>query len=363
MENSSNEATDRPSWHWLVPIPVIAVLFGLALTQCGGDGNDPTASAPTPSSNVTRIETTAPPPETTAARSTQPPETSPVTETSSVTETSPVTETTIAVTTTSLAPASPADIVTTASRAANLSTLVRAIEAAGLSETLRGDGPFTLLAPEDAAFAALPAGAVDALIASPEALQRLLGYHLLAGRSGTADLKNGNLASVEGANLRVKIEGTSVTINDANVVSADLVATNGVIHVLGAVLLPPGFELPTAPASSLVPTPSVPEELTVYFASGSAAIDADADQKIERAIVTLTTLPDGTSVRIVGHADSSGNAGLNLRLSAQRAEAVLATLRDKLRGKNLTLSADGRGAAVAGGDPAKSRRVTIEIVR
>jgi uncharacterized surface protein with fasciclin (FAS1) repeats len=134
-----------------------------------------------------------------------------------------------------------ADIVDTAVAAGNFETLVAAVQAAGLVDTLKGEGPFTVFAPTDAAFAALPAGTVEDLL-KPENIEQLaavLTYHVVAGKVMSSDLAGKTLdaATVQGGELA--IDATSgVTVNGANVVTADIETSNGVIHVIDAVLLP-----------------------------------------------------------------------------------------------------------------------------
>jgi uncharacterized surface protein with fasciclin (FAS1) repeats len=131
------------------------------------------------------------------------------------------------------------DIVDTAVANGSFTTLVAAVEAAGLVETLKGEGPFTVFAPTDDAFAALPEGTVEALLADPEALAAILTYHVVAGKVMSGDLSDGmTAATVNGADITIGTEG-GVTVNEANVVAADVEASNGVIHVLDAVILPP----------------------------------------------------------------------------------------------------------------------------
>jgi len=131
------------------------------------------------------------------------------------------------------------NIVQTAVSAGSFTTLVTAVEAAGLATTLSNDGPFTVFAPTDEAFAALPAGTVDALLQNPQALADVLLYHVVAGEVLAADVVNLTSATtLEGSTLT--IDATSgVMINDAKVIQADVQASNGVIHVIDKVLLPP----------------------------------------------------------------------------------------------------------------------------
>ena len=132
-----------------------------------------------------------------------------------------------------------ADIVDTAVAAGNFTTLLAAVEAAGLVETLKGEGPFTVFAPTDDAFAALPEGTVEGLLADPEALAAILTYHVVPGKVMSTDLSDGMMApTVNGAEVTIGTDG-GVTVNGANVVTADVEASNGVIHVIDAVIMPP----------------------------------------------------------------------------------------------------------------------------
>lgn len=137
--------------------------------------------------------------------------------------------------------AEPRDIVTVAREAGSFNTLVAAIEAAGLVETLESSGPFTVFAPTDEAFAKLPAGTVEALLANPEQLRAVLTYHVVSGRVMAADViaaRSASPATVNGQVLTVQAVDGTVRVNGAKVVGADVDASNGVIHVIDTVLLP-----------------------------------------------------------------------------------------------------------------------------
>jgi uncharacterized surface protein with fasciclin (FAS1) repeats len=135
----------------------------------------------------------------------------------------------------------PKDVVDIAMGSADHSTLVAAVKAAGLVETLKGTGPFTIFAPTNAAFNALPAGTVDGLL-KPEKkadLTGILTYHVVAGAVKSSELKDGQkVKTLQGAELTVAIKDGKVTINGANVTAADLTGSNGVIHIVDAVLMP-----------------------------------------------------------------------------------------------------------------------------
>ena len=135
--------------------------------------------------------------------------------------------------------AATADIVDTAVAAGSFTTLVAAVQAAGLVDTLKGDGPFTVFAPTDAAFAKLPPGTVDALLKDKAKLTAILTYHVVPGRVTAADVgKLTTATTVQGGSLAIDTSA-GVKINDAHVVQADVMASNGVIHVVDTVLLPP----------------------------------------------------------------------------------------------------------------------------
>jgi uncharacterized surface protein with fasciclin (FAS1) repeats len=132
------------------------------------------------------------------------------------------------------------DIVDTAVAAGGFSTLVAAVQAAGLVDTLKGEGPFTVFAPTDAAFAALPDGTVEALL-KPEnknKLTAILTYHVVPGAVMSGDLSDGmTAATAEGSEVTITTMG-GVKVDGANVVAADIPASNGVIHVIDAVIMP-----------------------------------------------------------------------------------------------------------------------------
>jgi uncharacterized surface protein with fasciclin (FAS1) repeats len=133
-----------------------------------------------------------------------------------------------------------ADIVDTAVAAGDFTTLVAAVQAAGLVDALKGPGPFTVFAPTDAAFAALPAGTVEALLQDIPALTEILLYHVIPGKVMAADVSDGLMAAtLQGSKVDFSVSAGSVKINDANIVATDIEASNGVIHVIDQVILPP----------------------------------------------------------------------------------------------------------------------------
>ena len=133
------------------------------------------------------------------------------------------------------------DIVDTAVAAGSFKTLVAAVKAAGLVDTLKGKGPFTVFAPTDEAFAKLPKGTVESLL-KPENKSKLadiLTYHVVAAKVPAAKVKSGKVGMVNKKNARVRVKDGKVTINKANVVKTDIMTSNGIIHVIDAVIMPP----------------------------------------------------------------------------------------------------------------------------
>jgi uncharacterized surface protein with fasciclin (FAS1) repeats len=131
-----------------------------------------------------------------------------------------------------------ADIIDTAVGAGSFGTLVTAIKAAGLVETLKGAGPFTVFAPTDEAFAKLPAGTVESLLKDIPKLKKILTYHVVSGKVMAADVvKLKSATTVEGSDVKIDASH-GVKINDSTVVTPDVAADNGVIHIIDAVLLP-----------------------------------------------------------------------------------------------------------------------------
>jgi uncharacterized surface protein with fasciclin (FAS1) repeats len=134
--------------------------------------------------------------------------------------------------------ASAADIVDTAVSAGQFNTLVKAVQAAGLVDTLKGEGPFTVFAPTDEAFAKLPAGTVEALLQDKQKLAQILTYHVVPGKVTASQVKPGAVKTVQGQSLSVRAEGGGVMVDNARVIQADVMASNGVIHVIDTVVLP-----------------------------------------------------------------------------------------------------------------------------
>ena len=133
----------------------------------------------------------------------------------------------------------PVSVADTIATKPELSTLNGLVVKAGLTDTLKGTGPFTVFAPTNAAFAKVPAKTMEDLGKDPAKLKAVLTYHVVPGKVMAADVKNGNAKTVNGANLALSKSGDFVTVEDGMVQTADLSATNGVVHIVDSVLIPP----------------------------------------------------------------------------------------------------------------------------
>lgn len=196
----------------------------------------PTSTTESPSATPTNMEPTSP-----ASGSTDTTVPSGTTETTPSSTTPSTTPASSTGETQSSPTAASGTIVEVAASNSSFKTLTAAVKAAGLTQQLSGKGPFTVFAPTDAAFAALPEGTVEKLL-KPEnkaALRKLLTYHVVPGEVDSTELKTGRVKTVEGAPVAVKVNGSSVMVNDARVTTPDIKAQNGVIHVIDKVILPP----------------------------------------------------------------------------------------------------------------------------
>ena len=133
----------------------------------------------------------------------------------------------------------PLSVADTIASKPELSTLSGLVVKAGLTDTLKGTGPFTVFAPTDAAFSKVPAKTMEELGKDPAKLKAVLTYHVIPGKVMAAEVKNGNVKTVNGANLALSKSGDFITVEDGMVQTADLSATNGVVHIIDSVLIPP----------------------------------------------------------------------------------------------------------------------------
>jgi uncharacterized surface protein with fasciclin (FAS1) repeats len=174
---------------------------------------------------------------------TTPTETAPVPSTPSAAPTNPTTETPAKPSTSGTTSNRNKTVVALAESNSSFKTLTQALKAAGLTETLQGSGPFTIFAPTDAAFAKLPKDALQDLLKpeNKEVLVKVLTYHVVPGKVLSTDLKPGEVKSLQGDPISVKVDANGVVVNDGKVTQADIQGSNGVIHVIDNVILPPSL--------------------------------------------------------------------------------------------------------------------------
>jgi uncharacterized surface protein with fasciclin (FAS1) repeats len=220
-------------------LPKITVIMGLM--SIGLLTTIPSPAQAQPSSRNPRPSIFNEPPYNRSNRSDTPPVSQPTTETPTVPVSQPTTETPTAPAVTST---ESKNIIEVLESAGSFKTLVKALKAAGLTETLKGKSPYTIFAPTDAAFAKLPPEALQDLLKpeNKEMLVKLLTYHVVPSKVLSTDLKSGQVKSLEGDPISVKVDpATGVTVNEAHVTQADIQASNGVIHAIDQVILPPSL--------------------------------------------------------------------------------------------------------------------------
>jgi uncharacterized surface protein with fasciclin (FAS1) repeats len=347
---STEEDRRRRGLGWLAIIPIVAglVIAALALRSCGDD----------------ELATTG----TTAA----------------ATATTGEPTTTDAGSGTTAASAGPGSIVEVTEAAGDLSVLASLVERAGLGPTLSGEGPLTVFAPTDDAFANVDKSVLDALGADKEALTRVLSYHVAEGSLTAADLSSGKLPTLAGSNLTIVVDGPRVRVNDASVTTADVEAANGVIHVIDGVLLPPDLDLTklgvttsapattttaatattaaattTTAAATTTTAATAPATFTVFFDTDAIVIRPSEQPVIDAAVAALRGRPAGTRVAIVGFADPRGDAAINQLLAEGRAQTVRAALAAAVPNAGFTVSAATDPSP--SDDMQASRRVEITI--
>lgn len=242
-------------------------------------------------------------------------------------------------------------IVETAEAAGSFTTLLAAVDAAGLTETLSGDGPFTVFAPTDDAFAKLPEGTVDALLEDPEGdLKDILLYHVVSGNVMAADVTTqSDVMTLLGKKLRIDTSGEGVQIDGATVVTTDIVCSNGVIHVIDAVMLPKKNIVETAVDDGRF--------VTLLAAVRGAGLDAAlADETKDYTVFAPTddafaALPEGTVEALLEDPEGGLKDVLLYHVADgmyPAAEVAAMDTIQTLQGSSLTIDASGDSVEVDG---------------
>ncbi|VXD22906.1 fasciclin domain-containing protein [Planktothrix paucivesiculata] len=204
--------------------------------------------------------------------STTPPETTSTSTTTTTTTTTPAVASENTGTTANLVSNESESIVQIAAANPSFSSFTKAVEAAGLTETLSAPGAYTVFAPTDEAFAALPAGTLEELMKpeNKENLAKILQYHVLPTKVAAAEIQTGEVATVEGDPVNLEVAEGKVTVNGAEVVQPDINANNGVIHVIKVVIIPPDVAAPTTSPEAASPEGTSPEAASPEVASPEA---------------------------------------------------------------------------------------------
>jgi uncharacterized surface protein with fasciclin (FAS1) repeats len=296
--------------------------------------------------------------------------------------TAPVATTATPVTTAPAAPASP--VIETLQADGNHKTLLAALQTAGLTDTLKNGGPYTIFAPTDAAFAQLPAGTLEKLLANKDALTKVLLFHVASGNLGPDALKSGPLPSLEGDPLTIQVEGTNVIVNSvaatSNPQAASIYSIDKVLIPANA--LPPDTAAPavttaaptpdsTAPATTVAPaaaTTAVPattappragvEKVSVFFNASSSSLTQEATVILKDVAKKIKAAGPKTPVKITGYADNRGTPDNIALVSKERAQRVADYL------ISLGVQADYKivaGGALPGTDYDQARRTEIEL--
>jgi transforming growth factor-beta-induced protein len=258
-------------------------------------------------------------------------------------------------------PAATKDIMEVAQSTSNLSTFVTAVNAAGLTAALKGPGPFTVFAPSNAAFANVDAGTLEALLANPAALADLLKYHVVSGEKMSGDLTSGSVSTLlTGKSINVTVSGGMVTLNaTSGVETADLDATNGVIHIIDEVLIYPGFEVPKKSIYDLAAsTPSLstlkaaldmfPDLVAALDSDGSYTVFAPTNDAFTALLgvigqTSLNDVPESVIERLLKYHVIAGASLMSTDLTDGQEAATLLSADDKI-----TVGIDGTSVTING---------------
>ena len=272
-------------------------------------------------------------------------------------------------------PAATKDIIQLAQSTSNLSTFVTAVNAAGLTSALKGPGPFTVFAPSNAAFAAVDAATLEALLANPDALADLLKYHVVSGEKMSGDLSSGSVSTLlSGKSINVTVSGGMVTLNGTSgVETADLDATNGVIHIIDEVLIYPGFDVPKKSIYELAAsTPSLstlktaldifPDLVSALDSDGSFTVFAPTNDAFAALLgvigqTSLNDVPESVIERLLKYHVIAGATVISTDLTDGQEAATLLSADDKIAvgidGTSVTIN----GANVTAADVEASNRI------
>ncbi len=259
---------------------------------------------------------------------------------------------------TSVAPVATDSLLVTAERTNSLATFLAAVKAAGLDTDLAGPGPYTVFAPTDDAFNKLDPEVLKALLADKDLLTKILRHHMVDGAVNAEDLTEGNLTALDGTTILVAT-ATDITLDKTvRPVDTDIAASNGVLHTIDTVLLPPDMD----PTALLPTTTTLPSKLffTVYFGTQTRVLDDAAKAEIASAAAAIKSFPAGSEVVITGHTLKSGTVGHRKFIAKLRATTVINALK-KAGATNVTYRIVTVINLPLSGDRVAARRTEITL--
>lgn len=241
----------------------------------------------------------------------------------------------------------------------NLTTFLTAVKAAGLESELEAVGPYTIFAPTDEAFAKLPVGTLDVLLANRDLLAKFLRHHIFDGAINAEGLADGNLAARDGTTVVISI-ATDITLdNTVRPVDTDIPATNGIIHTIDGVLIPPDVTAEQIAPTTTTTLPDAPV-FTIYFDSGSVAVNKTAKEVVAQAAELIKALPEGSVVTITGYTAKIGSTARREYLAKWRAKNTISALK-KAGATNVTYETKLVTNLPKDGDIEKARRAEIAL--
>ncbi|MSW21072.1 MAG: OmpA family protein [Actinobacteria bacterium] len=259
---------------------------------------------------------------------------------------------------TSVAPVATDSLLVTAERTNSLATFLAAVKAAGLDTDLAGPGPYTVFAPTDDAFNKLDPEVLKALLADKDLLTKILRHHMVDGAVNAEDLTEGNLTALDGTTILVAT-ATDITLDKTvRPVDTDIAASNGVLHTIDTVLLPPDMD----PTALLPTTTTLPAKrfFTVYFGTKTRVLDDAAKAEIASAAEAIKSFPAGSEVVITGYTLKSGSVGHRKFIAKLRATTVIDALK-KAGATNVTYRIVTVINLSLSGDRVAARRAEITL--
>lgn len=324
-------------WWWAVLVALIVVAAGAVIVKTISNSNSDESSDP---------------------QITEPIDTTPDTEFLSDPDAVDTVPDTVPDTATPTSAAATDPLLVVAERTPNLTTFLTAVKAAGLDAELGSGGPFTIFAPTDEAFSKLSPDLLNAVLADKTLLAKVLRHHVVEGSINAENLTEGTLTALDGTTITVSTASEITFDKTARPVNTDIPASNGVIHTIDSVLLPPDVDA----ASLVTTTTTLPAKVlyTVYFTTKPRGMTSDGQDEVKEAAEAIKALPEGSTVTVVGFTMKSGTPGNQRYLARLRAKVVVAALK-KAGATNVTYVVRSVIGLPRSGDKDEARRAEIRL--